>query len=311
MHEHSMVPARRSSAGLLAVLVFSAANGAFAASASRGNSGGQGRPASSSTDPSAAEVATARDSLLDRLAASSDENARADRILLIGFVSPDSSPAERAAARDLAAGVKPRTLADRMLPLYDRMTPDGQSALLRLFDTVYPNLRGFNYAVANVIGRSTGNPNPAVRAAADELVGKYRIGESYFTLRKRCNQSRGTDRIRAIETIGKLADGRAAWFLPALLDDPEPGVREAVYDALRGIGRPGTLALKERLSSRDPQHRMLALKALMPQAVVDDLPDLYRFATANPGLDPALKEELFALLARLEVQRDQGIETGS
>ena len=47
----------------------------------------------------------------------------------------------------------------------------------------------------------------------------------------------------------------------------------------------------------------------MPQAVVDDLPFLYDFVKKNSGLDPGLRNELFALIARLEVERDQGIET--
>ncbi len=259
--------------------------------------------------PSEGEIGAAREHLIDSLAHLSDENLRADRLILIGYVAPDTLPADRAAARELTAKLKARTIADRSAPLFDKMTADGQTAMVRLYETVYPNLQGYSGTFGSVLGGACASPHPQVRLIADDLAAKFQLEDAYFPLRRRCNKSRGNDRLHAIETVGRIGDARAAWFLPDLLDNPEPGVREAAYTALQGIGRAGTLVLKERLTHADPVHRRLALRALMPQAVVDDLPFLYDFVRKNTDLAPALRDELFALIARLEVERDQGIET--
>src|SRR5262245_63564096 len=220
MRSESMTPAGAFRAGLLVCALSAAAV-----------------PAAAGPHVSDAEVGAARERLIDSLAPVSDENLRADRLISIGYVSAEATPAERAAARELTAKLKPRTIADRSAQFFDRMTADGQAAMVRLYESVYPNLQGYSVTFAAVLGGACGSPHPQVRLLADDLAAKFQLEDAYFPLRRRCNRSRGTDRIHAIETVGRIGEARASWFLPGLLDDPEPGVREAAYTALQGIGR--------------------------------------------------------------------------
>lgn len=234
---------------------------------------------------------------------------RIDVIARMAYLDPELDPAVIQAARVVLRGGFPPMLVERTSRIADLLGPGALLDLLDVYETIYPNLKGFSYQLNNVVATATAFPDRAVRAKASSIVARFRMTQAYFNLRRRCNRSSGEDRLEAIRTIGALGDGRAAWFLPALLDSSEPGIREAVYEALSKLGRSGTLALKERLTDPDPVHRRLALQALMPLAEVDDLPSLYAFAEANPGLDEPVKTDLFRLIARLEVIRDSGIET--
>lgn len=255
------------------------------------------------------DPAAAKQALLAQLANYGDPGRRLDRIIEIGFLDSQADPALRDAARQVALDYDPRLFFARSTPFYDRLSPENQLAMLRIYDTNFPNMKGYDYELNSVVARSVSSDDPEIRKLATEMACHYKVKEAYFPLRRRANRSTGEDRLEAIRAFGRLRDARAVYFLPALLDSKEKDVREAVFAALGQIGRPATLALKERLTHPDPQQRILALKALMPVALVDDLPTFYAFVQANPDLDEPLKNDLYALIARLEVYRDKGVET--
>jgi hypothetical protein len=257
--------------------------------------------------PEAAHRA-ARQTIINRMQEASGEDTRLGIVVELAFLDPDADPLVRAEAQTIIREFNIRKVSDQLLTSMPRMPVQGFLDALDTLDWVIPNLKGVDYRLNATVGNAVGHPDPRVRTKACELVVRYKIFDSYFPLRKRCNQSTGADRLEAIRTMGNLGDIRSAWFLPALIDSKEPGVPQAVFDALAQLGRGGTLAIKERLTDPIPAIRLMAIKALMPLAVIDDLPPLYAFVQNNPGIDDSLKSDLFSTIAKLEVIRDQGFE---
>jgi hypothetical protein len=252
----------------------------------------------------------ARQEILQKTARLNQPSAQLDVIIGYAYML-DVSEELRQAARGMVFSFNPRLFVERTARVFDRLTAESQLAVLDVYDKNFPNMLGFSYELNNMIKKAVAAPDLAVRLRADEIAGRYKVRQAYFPLRRRANRSSGEDRLHAIETLGEIGDPRAGYFLPLLLDVDDTPVLEATYTALGQIGRAGTLTLKERMSHEDPRHRFLALRALLPIAVVDDLTALYSFVEANPSLDEELKDELYTLIARLEVLRDQGVETPS
>ena len=272
-----------------------------------------GSPATATgTVPSdAASVAAqqaARDRIVEQLQNASSEDARLARIVDMVFLDEKLDPITREEARKILPEFNFRKIADQIVSASSRMESPGLLEALNAVDWLIPDMKGVDYRVNAFVGRMAQHPDAAVRAKATDIAVRYKINEAYFSLRKRCNQSSGADRLAAIKAIGGLADARSAWFLPALIDSKESGVAEATFVALAQLGRAGTLAIKERLNDPNPSTRLMAIRTLMPLALIDDLPPLYEFAQKNPGMDESLKNELFTTIAKLEVIRDQGFE---
>jgi HEAT repeat protein len=106
--------------------------------------------------------------------------------------------------------------------------------------------------------------DPIIRAATARVIGRLQVHEAADQLRGALEDSNGTVRFFAIESLGKLRERRA---LPGLLDIVQRG-KQPVYvqQALLALGRiaaPDDLAMfRQRIVDKDPVVRRASLEAL-------------------------------------------------
>ena len=93
---------------------------------------------------------------------------------------------------------------------------------------------------------------------------------------------------RAIDTLGAIGDDRARFFLAEHLNKGTPAVREHAAGALARIQGRALDPLRAAIRSDNRELREMSVRALLPVANEDQLGDLYEYAAARPGDDPAL-----------------------
>jgi len=93
---------------------------------------------------------------------------------------------------------------------------------------------------------------------------------------------------RAIDTLGAIGDDRARFFLAEHLNKGTPAVRDRAAMALARIQGRALEPLRAAMRSDNRELRETAVRALLPVATEDQLGDLYEYAAARPGDDPAL-----------------------
>ena len=265
-------------------------------------------PAAAQSAPSQASV-TARGMVESEMLNLPNEKARVERAVVIAFIRENTTPEVRRAAREFLRDFDPRLIMDRAGGFYPGLSPERQIEMIELLDWCYPNMKGYDFRLNNIVAMATASPNRAVRRAGSELAGRYKVREAYFPLRRTANRSSGQDRLEAIRTLGAMADARGIYFLPDLLNEREPGVTEAVLESLGRLGRLSAVVLKERMASADPHVSLAALRVLMTMPAVDDLPAYYVWIQSHAEVQDPLKTEIYNLIAHLEVARDKGVET--
>jgi hypothetical protein len=104
----------------------------------------------------------------------------------------------------------------------------------------------------------------------------------------------------ALDALGTMRDPRARFFLDRVFHEGSPAIRERAATALSRIGEPGRAVLKTAIRSDSKETRLLAIRALLPVATVDDLGSLYDYARTHADDDPAVIAATEATAAKLE-----------
>jgi HEAT repeat protein len=104
----------------------------------------------------------------------------------------------------------------------------------------------------------------------------------------------------AVQALGAMRDGRARFFLERVLHEGKPGIRETAAVALARIGAPGRAVLKTAIRSDSKDIRLIAVRALVAVATVDDLSSLYEYSRAHADDDAAAAAAVESVTVALE-----------
>ncbi len=112
----------------------------------------------------------------------------------------------------------------------------------------------------------------------------------------------------SIETLARLRDRRARFFLLQVLEGARPDRRLQAAGALARIGDHAVYALRLAAKSEDPAVRRAAIDALLPVANPDDLTLLHEFVGLRLDEDGELLERIRQRAIELERELEQSYE---
>ncbi len=112
----------------------------------------------------------------------------------------------------------------------------------------------------------------------------------------------------SIETLARLRDRRARFFLLQVLEGARPDRRLQAASALARIGDHAVYALRAAANSEDPAVRRAAIDALLPVANPDDLTLLHEFVGIRLDEDAELLERVRERLIELERELEMSFE---
>ncbi len=112
----------------------------------------------------------------------------------------------------------------------------------------------------------------------------------------------------SIETLARLRDRRARFFLLQVLERARPDRRLQAAGALARIGDHAVYALRLAAKSDDPAIRRAAIDALLPIANPDDLTLLHEFVGLRLDEDAELLDRIRARAIELERELEQSYE---
>jgi hypothetical protein len=107
-----------------------------------------------------------------------------------------------------------------------------------------------------------------------------------------------------IETLGKIGDDRARFFLEKHLQEGKGEVQDLAAQALASIGARAMLPLKAALRSDRRSVREAAARAFVPVAEPDDASALSEYAASHPRDDPETLRRVHEATVMLEKIRE-------
>ena len=111
----------------------------------------------------------------------------------------------------------------------------------------------------------------------------------------------------SISALAQMGSDRARFFLEKVMNEGDAGLRSGAAAALAQIGARALQPLKTAMRSEDKELRLVAVRALLPVASVDDLSALheyvYSYPDDDPGLVRAVRESAVALENLLDAQQ--------
>jgi hypothetical protein len=114
-----------------------------------------------------------------------------------------------------------------------------------------------------------------------------------------------------IDSLAKLGDDRARFFLDRQLRAGNPAIRMQAANCLAIIGNNSIQTLREAASSEDAEIRHAAIEALVPRTTLNDLTILHEYVYMHPEDDSRILQLVRDRAILLESLMDQGMESDS
>jgi hypothetical protein len=113
----------------------------------------------------------------------------------------------------------------------------------------------------------------------------------------------------AIDSLKKLGDVRARFYLNRQVREGSPAIRAQAADCLAAIGGDAIQSLRELTYSDDMEIRHVAIQALVPHTTLDDLTILHEYIYMHPEDDPDILTIVRDRAMLLESLLDPDMET--
>ena len=137
------------------------------------------------------------------------------------------------------------------------------------------------------------------RLRAIPQLGRFRFTPSMLTIIDAAYEDPALVEV-SIDALAAMGDQRARFFLERMMLEGAPEIRGLAASGLARLGDHALLPLKIAIRSDDPSLRVLAARALLPVATVDDLSTLHEYVYNHPDDDPATVDSVRASAIALE-----------
>ena len=204
--------------------------------------------------------------------------------ILLDALRDDRFAASRIAAALDAMPIDAPTLVASLLDAHDARLRYWGALLVRR----YPSLPG----LSTTLGAFTDDPDPSVRKAAIETIGRLGFADSVDRLRARLQDPVSYVRAHAARALGSLHEVAAARDVAALLADRNWVVRSAARQGLEAMGADVEAVLRRTLSHEDRFARNSAAEVLHNLGLLASMLRAYSRAHGR------VAEEMTRLLAR-------------